>query len=379
MSDKLRIPTDGAVGAGIVLVLLPGIALFSFSYLNHIKTLEVGLPVVAIFGIMMLFGSMALVATLFRRLELSSPNEALGLPSGSVRAVIALSLIVLFAIIAIMLFHRMAEPYVITGLSSDDKKAIVGNGANHVLAVVGRACDQAGSGVQPAGNRQRIPAPAAPATAQSAGTPAGQTHVTPAKRGPTRPEQPTSGSAQPAADAGQLAQARSRDGGAALQPAGGAGLEASGLQAPAPSSECFDVHLMQPPGQEAYDLAKQLLVLIGTLMTSVTSFYFATQATAKAVEIGKLDAGKKPVPLDTDGGKPPIPGNQSASNGNGGVGTAGVRDPAAGNTNMSPSVQASHAVGASLDKDSAVDGCDIPVTAVTADADLPATQGGVAA
>jgi hypothetical protein len=40
----------------------------------------------------------------------------------------------------------------------------------------------------------------------------------------------------------------------------------------------YSLHILQPPGQESTDLAKQLLILVGTLMTAVTSYYFASRA-----------------------------------------------------------------------------------------------------
>jgi hypothetical protein len=56
------------------------------------------LPIMAITGVMALLVSLALVSLTFSLAGLSDRSEALGLPRGSVRAVISLSLIVLFAI-----------------------------------------------------------------------------------------------------------------------------------------------------------------------------------------------------------------------------------------------------------------------------------------
>lgn len=254
--------TGGAVGAGLVLVLLPCVGLL-FGLPLIAGRPEVELPILAIFGIMILFGSMSLISTLFARLSLSDGREALALPPGSIRAAIALSLIVLFAIISIMLFQTMAKPYVISGLTKDDKNLIIGTPSNRVLAVV------------PCLKR------AAPAGAGTA------------------------------------------------------------------TEDCFDVHVVQPPGQESFDLAKQLLVMIGTLMTSVTSFYFATQSTA---------AARKSVFGDT------------------------LTAAAAGAA--SQSIQAATSVAAPVapekHDDEHADGCDVPISQPTADADLPPTRGGVA-
>jgi hypothetical protein len=218
----------------------------------------VGLPILAIFGIMILFGALALVATLFARLDLSDSNQPLALPEGSIRAAIALALIVLFAIISIMLYQTVSKPYPINGLGEAEKSAMVRDSANRVIAVV--------------------PEPCAVATAAPAQC--------------------------------------------------------------APENLRFTVHVVQPPGQESTDLAKQLLILIGTLMTSVTSFYFASRS---------LEPKRN--------GETPTAGGGTAA-------------PLAGQS-------ATAMVGDEVD-DSHADGCDVPIGDATADEDLPAARGGVA-
>ena len=266
--------TEGAVGAGLVLVVLPSLALFlGIGFLS--RHLVVALPLMAIFGIMILFGSMSLTSTLFARLNLSNRNEALALPTGSIRATIALSLIVLFAIIAIMLFQSLAEPYRITGLTQDEQAAITKDPRNRVLAVRVAPC----------------------AT--------------------TPPVAPSSSSAAPA----------TRD----------------AASSPAP---CYDVHLIQPAGQDAIDIAKQLLVLVGTLMTSVTSYYFASRTAQSS----------SPTFI-----APPLPRLQEAA-------AQTVPQPAAASQ-----VMAAH----EHDDRDMLDGCDVAVMEATADADLPPAKGGV--
>jgi hypothetical protein len=195
LSKKLKKATGGAVGAGLVLVVLPCIGLVAGMHeISRIPA--VGLPILAIFGIMILFGALALTSTLFARLSLADPAEALALPPGSIRAAIALALIVLFAIIAIMLYQSVSEPYRITGLTEADKTIVLRDLANRVIAVRPEPC------------------------------PGGVTGCVPH----------------------------------------------------------FEVHVVQPRGQESTDLAKQLLILVGTLMTSVTSFYFAARTGAAPKE-----------------------------------------------------------------------------------------------
>jgi len=212
----------GAVGAGLVLVVLPSVALFfGAKRLGDIPT--VGLPILAIFGIMILFGALALTATLFARLHLEDRKQALGLPEGSIRAAIALSLIVLFAIIAILLNQTISNPVTVTGVSESAKESLQRDFPQRVIAVI-PTCDAN---------------PSAP---------------------PTVGAQPT-------------------DSKAVACPGGGA--------------THYTVLLVAPVASESTDLAKQLLVLIGTLMTSVVSFYFATRATeGKSAAESSKDVGK---------------------------------------------------------------------------------------
>jgi hypothetical protein len=106
----------GASGAGLVLVLLPSLALFfGASYLEEHGS--IGLPVVAVFGIMVLVGALAMTSTLFRRLGLASRRQPLALPPGSVRATMAMALIVLFSIIAIAAMRPPQELKELRGMS----------------------------------------------------------------------------------------------------------------------------------------------------------------------------------------------------------------------------------------------------------------------
>src|SRR5580704_9374323 len=65
---------------------------------------EIQLPLLAIGGVVALLASLTLVAIGLSALGLSDKTQALGLPEGSIRAVIALSLTILFGIITIFLF-----------------------------------------------------------------------------------------------------------------------------------------------------------------------------------------------------------------------------------------------------------------------------------
>ena len=58
---------------------------------------------------MALLATLALVAVTFSVAGLSDPSQALGLPEGSVRAAIALSLIVIFSITAIFFYSSRSS------------------------------------------------------------------------------------------------------------------------------------------------------------------------------------------------------------------------------------------------------------------------------
>jgi hypothetical protein len=77
---------------------------------NYLKDpgMQVQLPLLAIVGIMALLAALAVVSVAFSLAGLSDRTQALGLPEGSVRAVIALSLIVLFAITSVYLYSSLA-------------------------------------------------------------------------------------------------------------------------------------------------------------------------------------------------------------------------------------------------------------------------------
>lgn len=255
-----------AFGAGLVLVALPTVAL-AIGVEQFSRHPTVGLALLAIFGIMILFGAMALTASLYATLNLSNRSEALGLPAGSVRAVIALSLVVLFATLAVMLFQSLARPdglvQRLDGLSDDDKTLLLRQPGVRVVGVQRAAC-------------------------------------------------------------------------------GAADVSAPG---------CFNLQLQPMPGSDAVDLAKQLLTLIGTLMTSVTSFYFASRA---------AEAGAK--------------AHTSAA-------TAAVMGAAA--AMAAPAVSAAPAATPAATHgpahgDDDEDGCTVDIAEPTRDEDLPAAKGGVA-
>ena len=233
--------TRGSVGFAVLLVAIP-VALLFGNLVTLDKVRLVGLPVLAILGIMVLFGTLALVAMMFKSMDLSNPAEALALPPGSIRAAISLSLVVLFAIISIMLFQSTSgTAYLVSDVTAAERNELLSKGMERVLSVVQEPCLPSASGD-------------AGVEARDAGT--------------------AQGSCQPEA-----------------------------LR--------YTVHLRSGPTPEGMDLAKQLLILVGTLMTSVTSFYFGSRgaaapnqdpATRKGPESSNPGTTLKPDPPVAPGG-----------------------------------------------------------------------------
>lgn len=210
----------------IALVIAMGYGMYLMFSSDPVKGLDfsVQLPLLTIVGVMLLLATLAVVAITFARFDLSDRTQALGLPEGSVRAAIALSLILIFSILTVFLYSNLATRPL------SELQSIVGLNQAQVDSLKG--------------------------TVQVAAV-------------------------KPALDP--------KDG--------------------------FTVYFREPKNQAAEDFAKQLLVLIGTLVTSVTSFYFGsrgaattqtetpkTTPTLRGVTPKQLDvASKSPVQLDISG------------------------------------------------------------------------------
>lgn len=232
--------TSISVGSGLVLVFFPSVALY-FGHARLGQDPLIGLPTVAIFGILILLGALALVSTMFARLQMGNRDQPLGLPAGSIRSVIALALIVLFALMSVMLFHTLSRStQTLEGLSLAAKNELTADRTNHVLAIMPVQC---------------------PGEAASAPT----TLASPAK-------------AQPAAAANAQA---------AVACGKGEGFS-------------YTVTLGNTQGAPAVDFAKQLLTLIGGLMTSVVSFYFAARSAEQSVRSVVSAMAGKPDPTSVD-------------------------------------------------------------------------------
>ena len=74
------------------------IALLYFYKDVHINSPELILPILLILGVMALIVTLSYTTAIFHQLGLSDPDRTLGLPEGSMQAIIALSLILIFLI-----------------------------------------------------------------------------------------------------------------------------------------------------------------------------------------------------------------------------------------------------------------------------------------
>src|SRR5262245_35879414 len=62
---------------------------------------EIILPLLVITGVVALLATLAITAATFGLFDISDKSQALGLPAGSIQAVIALGLILIFAVVAL--------------------------------------------------------------------------------------------------------------------------------------------------------------------------------------------------------------------------------------------------------------------------------------
>jgi hypothetical protein len=110
--SDVRLTSWRLVGVG--LVLLAAFAALALLY-GWIASQQSG-PAAELGTIVLLLAGLAVVTLLLylgslvlRALDLSAPNEAMGMPSGSIRALIAVSLILLFAIVGFVVFRSASD------------------------------------------------------------------------------------------------------------------------------------------------------------------------------------------------------------------------------------------------------------------------------
>lgn len=77
--------------------------------LGSAQSTSINLVVVILITLVFLLATLSAMAFLFQKIGLSDPKEALGLPSGSIQALIALFVLILFALFTIYLFYTVSE------------------------------------------------------------------------------------------------------------------------------------------------------------------------------------------------------------------------------------------------------------------------------
>jgi hypothetical protein len=95
----------------IIMILIAGLATVMLIFLPY-SDVVFGLPLSIVFGIIDLLVALTIASMIFRHLRMNCTDEALGLPRGSIRALIALSLIIIFAIMAVYMYSQLGPvPY----------------------------------------------------------------------------------------------------------------------------------------------------------------------------------------------------------------------------------------------------------------------------
>ena len=99
----------GAILSGVAaLVVVIALAGVFWLLMNLVNAGNGSLPLIAIGGVVVLIFMLTVVAMMFSILGLANKDQAMALPEGSIRAVIALSLIVLFAILSVFLYQGVS-------------------------------------------------------------------------------------------------------------------------------------------------------------------------------------------------------------------------------------------------------------------------------
>ncbi len=114
-------------GVIIFIIVLAGVAYLLYGILGEFREGAYSLSALAISGVILLLGALLVFTTLVNAIGLSTRDQALGLPEGSVRALLALALLGLFAILVSSVLNPKPEPRTEKGLREGDVAALVRN------------------------------------------------------------------------------------------------------------------------------------------------------------------------------------------------------------------------------------------------------------
>jgi len=250
-----REPVDAFRAAGVIVMTIVVIFVmvgYGVVKLNEVKQLDdaVKLPLLVIAGLVSLIALLAVMAIAFKTVHLANQTQALGLPEGTVRAVIALSLILIFSVVTVYLFSDLSNGDSVSCQEVADLKKLVEK-SNTTPA-------PAGSSTTTAGTKPAPPNPSSPAA-----TPGGTAMTTPANSGTTATD-----------------------------------TSATTTTNPPTTSNAADAR-RQSQLSASQDFAKQLLIMLGTLITSITSFYFASKTAEAASAKPQLPSAAPTAPVLT--------------------------------------------------------------------------------
>jgi hypothetical protein len=106
MKDRWGVAIVAVLGLVALTLLLPTTLTM---VVRSQPTQDVYIPIVAVTGLLVLLIALGLMTLSVAALNLSDRTQALGLPDGSIRAVIALGLIILFAVISVFLYTSISN------------------------------------------------------------------------------------------------------------------------------------------------------------------------------------------------------------------------------------------------------------------------------
>jgi len=105
-SDKKPIPLTMAISAVLIVILVGVLVWFWQSNQEDNPAAEVQMGVIIVMSVVILMTLLFAISSGFSAIDLSDRGQALGLPEGSIRAMIALVLIMIFVILSIYLFRE---------------------------------------------------------------------------------------------------------------------------------------------------------------------------------------------------------------------------------------------------------------------------------
>ncbi len=104
----------------LILAAFGAIAIAAVAIRARLEVPEVVLTLLLVFGIVVLLTTVGALVILLAGFRLTNRKEALGLPSGSVRAILALGLLLVFSIVSVFLFWNTGHDVVeSTGITAD--------------------------------------------------------------------------------------------------------------------------------------------------------------------------------------------------------------------------------------------------------------------